>query len=259
VCSVVDSWWCKPTVFSASSFVSSEKSNFCFLFSRRHLAIHCSIAFFPKEKLSVSFPLYILSAAGFVFQGGKPPAGDQHMADIGGSAAPVTHQGASDGGGSASGGADPVPAWLKNLSKQLSDSSYPNYFASSSSSNAPATPHNGSPSSSPRRLRKMARYSSPPSTPPPSPARASDMLPPWAIRDGGGSRYSFQAFSFHGSGDGEQAGAKEGEVMTDKHADEEGVELTLGNAGTREDHAWAHRAAAATYKYKTMRVSWLGV
>ncbi|PWZ29721.1 Protein BZR1 3 [Zea mays] len=171
-------------------------------------------------------------------RGGKPPAGDQHMADIGGSAAPVTHQGASDGGGSASGGADPVPAWLKNLSKQLSDSSYPNYFgSSSSSSNAPATPHNGSPSSSPRRLRKMARYSSPPSTPPPSPARASDMLPPWATRDGGGSRYSFQAFSFRGSGDGEQAGAKEGEVMTDKHADEEGVELTLGNAGTREDHA----------------------
>ncbi|XP_066319968.1 protein BZR1 homolog 4-like [Miscanthus floridulus] len=274
--------------------------------------------------------------------GPSPPAGDdQHMADVGGSSAPVNPPGGASYsltrasspsgitlGGGGSSGADPVPAWLKNLSKQLSDNSYPNFFASSSNSNAPATPQNGTPPSSPPRLRKKARYSSPPPvTPPPSPARASNVLPPPLATGAGASSYSFQTstpplmstvtggrapgpdpvtlmagfqistaaankapayssfvasgasslgagssasasawmlpplpgrsgggeassvrgrggallsllgFSFSRSG-GEQAGAREEKVMTEKNADEEeGLELTLGNAETRKDRA----------------------
>ncbi|XP_066328979.1 protein BZR1 homolog 4-like [Miscanthus floridulus] len=274
-------------------------------------------------------------------KGPKPdPAGDEHMADIGGSAPVNPAGGASYSlnretspsgitlGGGGSRGASPIPAWLKNLSKQLSDKSYPNFYASSSNSNsnAPATQQNGSPPSSPPRLRKKARYSSPPpATPPPSPARASNsnvLPPPWAtgagairfsfktstpplmspvtggrapgpdpvrllagfqisyaadnkapayssfvasgasslgagssasawmlpplpgrsssgasaaVRGRGGALLSPLGFSFRRSG-GEQAGARE-EVMTEKNADEEGLELTLGNAQTRKDRA----------------------
>jgi hypothetical protein len=284
--------------------------------------------------LSLSIDI-VSSAVGFVFQGSKSPAGDQHKADNGGSAQ-VNPGGASYvqsrasspsritlGGGGSSGGAVPVPVWLKNLSKQLSGSSYPKYIASSSSSNAPATPENRYPSSSRLRFRKMARSSPSPSTPTPSPTTASSVLAPWAA-GAGASRYSFQAstpplmsvspitgrapgpdtvnllagfqistaaankapnyssfaepgsgprstsfsswmfpplpgrsrsgasaavcgrgaemmsplgFSFRTSG-GEQAGTREDEdVMTENPADEEGLELTLGNAWTRKDRA----------------------
>nr|AWA44803.1 hypothetical protein SO145G11_000004 [Saccharum officinarum] len=199
-------------------------------------------------------------------KGPKPdPAGDQHMADIGGSA-PVNPGGASysltrpssptgitlGGGGSGGSDSDPIPAWLKNLSKQLSDDSYPNFFASSSNSNEPATSQNGSPPSSPPRLRKKARYSSPPpATPPPSPARASNVLPPPSATGADASRYAFQTstpplmspvITSRAPGPdpsgGEQSGAREEEVMTEKNADEEeGLELTLGNAETRKDRA----------------------
>lgn len=234
--------------------------------------------------------------------------------DDGGSVpAPVNPGGASNGLLQASspsgitlggGGADHIPAWLKNLSKQLSDNSYPNFSASSSKSKARAAPEDGSPDSSPPRLRKKARYSTPPPpAPPSSPERDSTsnvLPPPWAMGDGAG-RFSFQTsgpdpvtmlaqfqisnaaangtssllgagssasasawmlpprpgrsgsgaspafrgrgaalmnplgFSFRRGGEDQQAGAREEEeeeevVMTE----EEGLELTLGNAETRE-------------------------
>jgi hypothetical protein len=202
------------------------------------------------------------------------------MADVGGSSAPVNPPGGASNsltrpsspsgialGGGGSGGADPVPAWLKNLSKQLSDNSYPNFFASSSNSKAP----DGSPPSSPPRLRKKARYSSPPpATPPPSPTRDpnNDVLPPsWStttplmmsrpvpdpvtllaankapafVASGrGGALLSPLGFYFRrSSGEQAAAGAREEEViMTEKNPDEEeGLELTLGNAETRKDRA----------------------
>ena len=53
----------------------------------------------------------------------------------------------------------------------------------------------------------------------------------------GGALLSPLGFSFRRSG-GEQAGAREEDVMTEKNADEEdGLELTLGNAATRKDRA----------------------
>ncbi|XP_002453576.1 protein BZR1 homolog 4 [Sorghum bicolor] len=153
---------------------------------------------------------WTVEADGTTYRKGPKPdrAGDQHMADIGGSApAPVKNPGGASysltrasspsgimlGGGGSGGSSDPIPAWLKNQSKQLSDNSYPNFFASSSNSKAPATPQDGSAPSSPLRLRKMSRYSSPP----PSSARASasnsNVLPPppWAT-GAGASRFSFQ-------------------------------------------------------------------
>jgi hypothetical protein len=134
------------------------------------------------------------------------------MADVVGSSAAVNPPGAGGasyslnrawspsggitlGGGGSGGAADPIPAWLKNLSKQLGDNSYPNFFASSSNSKAPAMPQDGSRPSSPPRLHKKVRYysSPPPATPPPSPARAPNNVlpPPWAT-GAGASRYSFQ-------------------------------------------------------------------
>lgn len=122
------------------------------------------------------------------------------MADIGGSSQVLL--GASNGlsrasspsrvtlGGGGSGSrAGPeagvtAPAWFENVSQELDDYS-----------NAPGATLNGSPS--PSRRRKRARYYSPPSNPPSSPSRGSNMLPPWAPVAGHSyySYYSSPTFS----------------------------------------------------------------
>jgi hypothetical protein len=71
---------------------------------------------------------------------------------------------------------------------------------------------------------------------PPLPGRSSSGALA-AVRGRGGALLSPLGFSFSRSG-GEQAGAREEEVTTEKNADEEeGLELTLGNAETRKDRA----------------------
>jgi hypothetical protein len=70
---------------------------------------------------------------------------------------------------------------------------------------------------------------------PPLPGRSSTGASA-AVPARGGALLSPLGFSFRRSGR-EQAGAREEEVMPEKNADEEGLELTLGNAETRKDRA----------------------